>query len=409
MGICEDKNIKNKLDEEMENFAKKGFRILAVAMKKETWKFVGIVALRDLPRKDSKDLIKALRNLGIKVKMLTGDKLEIAKEIGNELELGENIVSMEEIRKLKDKDAREASKIIDQADGFAESYPEDKYIVVKSLQSSGHVVGMTGYGVNDAPALKQAEVGIAVINATEIAKESASVVLTTEGLEGIITMVKTGRTIYQRILSWVLNMITKKIYLVLYIVTMLFLIHYFMLSVVGMVLLVFLGDFGTMTISTDKATYSMEPESFDVSWLFKFGLVLGILTAIEGVAFTIISFLFFGLDHDIKRIYTFGFVYLAISMMLNLMIVRERSHFWKSRPSNLLIITAVIEILFAGGISLFGFLDMSPLGYFPFLMIVIYVCVMTFFAQRPGKSVPNKQIPIEKIQSRIKTASQSVP
>ncbi len=376
------------LNAEAESFAEKGLRVIAVArgMQEHGFQLVGLAGIADRIRTDSRKMVKQINDLGMSVKMLTGDSLPIARNIAKQIGLDDDkIIRVTSEVKGPNNQTSLPRSLIEDSSGIAEIYPEEKYTIVKTLQDGGHIVGMTGDGLNDAPALKQAEVGIAVVNATEIAKESASAVLTTEGLDGIITMVKTGRTIYQRILSWVLNMITKKIYLVLYIVAMLFLIHYFMLSVFSMVLLVFLGDFGTMTISTDNATYSMKPESFGVSWLFKVGLVLGILTAIEGVAFTMASFSFFGLGYDINRIYTFGFVYLAISMMLNLMIVRERGHFWKSRPSNLLIITAVIEILIAAGISLFGFLGMSPLGYFPFVMILMYVSGTTFLLNDPVK------------------------
>jgi H+-transporting ATPase len=202
---------------------------------------------------------------------------------------------------------------------FQIAYPKEIVVqratldLVKTLQSRGHIIGMTGDGINDAPALKQAEVGIAVANATDIAKDSASAVLTAEGLGGIVTMIKTGRTIYQRILSWVLSMITWKIQVVGYIVVMLFLIHYLTFSIFSMVLLLFLADFASMSISTDNVRYSLKPDSLNISWLFKIGLSLGIMNMIEGVLFTMALLTYFGLSGSVNRLYTFTFAYLVLT------------------------------------------------------------------------------------------------
>jgi H+-transporting ATPase len=262
---------------------------------------------------------------------------------------------------------------------MAEIYPEDKYAIVKSLQSKGHIVGMTGDGVNDAPALKQADVGIAVSSATDIAKDSASAVLVTEGLGGILAMIKTGRAIYQRIFSWVLNMITKKTFTVGYIVVMLFLTRHMVVSIFGMVLWIFFADFATMSISTDNVRYSKRPDSLDTSWLFKVGVPLAILALIEGVILTMTGLTYFGLESNINKLYTFTFAYLVIESLFSLMIVRERSHFWKSRPSNVLLITTVVEILIVAVISLLGFEELAPIGYIPLLVILAYSFAVSFF------------------------------
>ncbi|HMA10527.1 MAG TPA: HAD-IC family P-type ATPase, partial [Steroidobacteraceae bacterium] len=184
--------------------ALKGFRTLAVARGPETGtpELVGLVTLVDPPRPDAAQLIATLRDLGVSVKMLTGDALEIASEIAQ----GVGLLKIRRVADLKTAAAQPGNEAVDLlagVDGFAEVYPEDKYIVVQHLQAAGHVTGMTGDGVNDAPALRQAEVGIAVSSATDVAKGAASVVLTEPGLTNIVALVEQGRTIYQRIQTWI--------------------------------------------------------------------------------------------------------------------------------------------------------------------------------------------------------------
>ena len=175
----------------MDVLANKGYRVIAVAVGKEesTMELVGLVGLYDKPRNDSAKLIAKLRSLGISIKMLTGDSLPIAKQIAQEVGLGEKVTRMADVENNTSQDAIVAAEIVDQSDGFAEIYPEGKYRIVKGLQAEKHVVGMTGDGINDAAALKQAEVGIAVSNATDVAKGSASVVLTEEGLSNVVDLV----------------------------------------------------------------------------------------------------------------------------------------------------------------------------------------------------------------------------
>lgn len=367
------------LNSEAEALSARGLRVIAVAKGTDEDKLqpVGLAGVADKVRDDSREIVTQLTDLGVSVKMLTGDSLPIAKNIVQQIGLDDRISKMPGPKGTKSP-IESLGRTIEDNSGLAEIYPEDKYYVVKSLQSGGHIVGMTGDGVNDAPALKQAEVGIAVRNATDIAKDSASAVLTTEGLGGIVAIIMTGRAIYQRIFSWVLNMITKKTHLVGYIVVMLLLTHYFVISIFAMVLLLFLGDFATMSISTDNVKYSIKPDSFNVSWLFKVALPLGVLSIIEGVALTFAGFSHFRLSGDMNRLYTFSFVYLALSGPFTLLSVRERSRFWKSKPSNPMIIMTALEVLIIFAISLLGFWELAPLGYIPLIAITAYILTLTF-------------------------------
>ena len=363
------------LSKDADALSARGLRVIAVAKENREGGFelVGLAGVADRIRQDSRETVLQLNDLGVSVKMLTGDALPIAKNIAPQIGLGDNIIRMPDVQ-----NQNLSGSMIEESSGMAEIYPEDKYTIVKSLQSRGHIVGMTGDGVNDAPALKQAEVGIAVRNATDIAKDSASAVLVTEGLGGILAIIKTGRMIYQRIFSWVLNMVTKKTFMVGYIVSMLFLTHSLVISIFSMVLLIFFADFATMSISTDNVRHSRKPDSLDTSWLFKVGIPLAMLAVIEGVVLTMTGLNYFGLSSNIHRLYTFTFSYLVIESLFSLMIVRERGHFWKSRPSNILLITIVSEIAIVAAISILGFWELGPLGYIPLLVILVYSLVASF-------------------------------
>jgi len=369
-----------------EALSEKGLRVIAVAKgdHRSRLQFVGLAGIADRIREDSREILEQIRKLGVEVKMLTGDSLPIAKNIAQQVGLGKNVTTMSKIQEAETK-ATHIDSVIEDSQGIAQIYPEDKFSIVKTLQRIGHVVGMTGDGVNDAPALGQAEVGIAVKNATDIAKDSASAVLTVEGLGGIISMIKTSRTIYQRIYSWALMMVARKVHIAGFIVVMLFLTHSLMLSITGTVLLLFLGDFVSMSISTDKVRSSLKPDTFDMRRLFGVSGSLGIMMTIESAIFAVAGLSYFGLIGNVEKIYTFGFAYLNLSGVSTLMIVRERNHFWKSRPSRVLSITVLVEILLVIAISVFGVLELAPLGYMPLLAILGYTPLTTFLINDPIK------------------------
>jgi len=381
--ICSTCNLQDEEIKELfkhaEALSAKGLRVIAVAKgdNRSRLQFVGLAGVADRIREDSRETLDRIRDLGISVKMLTGDSLPIAMNIAQQIGLGDKITRMSKLEEMQSQ--RETlDSTVEDSDGIAEIYPEEKFTIVKALQDRGHVVGMTGDGVNDAPALGQAEVGIAVKNATDIAKDSASAVLTVEGLGGIVAMVKTSRTIYERIYSWALMMVSRKLHIVGYITAMMLLSHSFMLSIAGTVILLFLGDFVSMSISTDNVRVSSKPDEFNVSRLFIIGGSLGILMTIEGAVLTMISLSYFDLSGNIDKIYTFGFAYLNLQGILTLMIVRERNHFWKSQPSNFLSITVTAEILLVTAISTLGFLELAPLGYMPVFAILGYTLIVSF-------------------------------
>jgi len=292
-----------ELGRAVEELSTKGYRMLAVAWgtAKEDAELVGTAALYDKPRPDSAQLVSELKKLGISVKMLTGDALPIAKEVARQAGLGANIRRMSDLKGSLQKEG--APAIVEEAEGFAEIYPEDKYLIVKSLQGRGHVVGMTGDGVNDAPALRQAEVGIAVSNATDVAKKASSTVLAVEGFAGIFDLVVIGRTVYQRITSWTINKIIRTFKRVMFVVLAFILTGKFVVSTFNMILLLFLSDYVTLSISTDKVRYSQKPERWRTTGLVELGVLYGSLIVAESLLM-----LYLGIDYlGLGERYVFSF------------------------------------------------------------------------------------------------------
>lgn len=315
-------------------WAEKGFRAIAVAMgEPDAPKFVGVAALYDPPRKTSKAFIQELRELGVSVKMLTGDAKPIAREIAREVGIGANILQPETVRAAIQRDDPAAYDIVDQADGFSEVLPEDKFFIVKTLQKRGEIVGMTGDGVNDAGALKQSEVGIAVSNATDIAKKAASVVLTEEGLGNIVNLIKMGRIIHHRVLNWILNKIVKTFQTVVFICVAYLLTGRYMVTALEMALLLFILDFVTIAFSTDNVKWSRQPEKFEIGGLVRIGVVLGILVVLESIGLFYLAEHYFHITATPGTLHSFGFALLFFSNVCTVFLIRERGHLWESAPS----------------------------------------------------------------------------
>ncbi|MHB1275587.1 MAG: plasma-membrane proton-efflux P-type ATPase, partial [Candidatus Humimicrobiaceae bacterium] len=357
ISICNYSNEKIKLDinDKLIELSRKGYRVIAVAISENenfnSFKFIGLLTLADPLRADSKLIIEEIKKLGIKVKILTGDNIEIAKEIALQISIGNNIIKMSDLENLSEP---EKNKIIENCDGFAEIYPEDKYKIVKLLQSSGHIVGMTGDGVNDSPALKQAEVGIAVSSSADIAKISASVVLTQPGLGEIADAIKTSRQIFQRMLTWVINKVTKVILLDGILLFGFFLFHNIIISTIGMVLLIFANDFLTMSISTDNVKYTGNPNKWNVKNITLASLPVSLLLIIGGIISILISRKYFNLD--LISLQGFVTLLLVFTSMFKIFIVRERRHFWSSRPGMLLVIISTLALISFILIGTFGFI-----------------------------------------------------
>ena len=356
--------------------AQKGYRTLAVARGDEAGApaLVGLVSLVDPPRPDAAQLIATLRELGVAVKMLTGDALAVAREIANGVGLP-NIRRVADLKAAAAQPGNEAVDLLAGADGFAEVYPEDKYLVVQHLQAAGHVAGMTGDGVNDAPALRQAEVGIAVSSATDVAKGAASVVLTEPGLTNIVALIEQGRTIYQRILTWIINKISRTILKAGFVAIAFAVTGKFVVSAFAMLLLVFMTDFAKIALATDRVHPSSRPENWNIGEFVAVSVVLGLAMVAESLFLLWIGWSHFGLATDDHALHTFSFLTLLYMAVFSIVSARERRGFWATMPSKALV-AALAAVALAGTVLAFaGLPGLMPMPAWQALAIFAYALV----------------------------------
>jgi len=325
------------LEERAAELSLRGAKTIAVAVEEGSGPaLVGLAALADRLRPDSQALVRELQSLGLSLKMLTGDALPIARETAAALGLGGDILPMADLKARLDSNPAAARELMERSGGFAEVYPEDKHLIVRTLQAAGHVVGMTGDGVNDAPALKQAEVGIAVASAADVAKASASVVLTSAGLSGIVALVENGRQVYQRIATWVLNKIMRTVLKTTFVVGVYLATGDFVVSAFAMVLLLLMTDFMKISLSTDRVRWSPRPETWRIGQFAAVSAALGVLMVTEALGLLAAGLALWHLRPSDPSVPTFSFEILFFSAVLSIFVVRERRRFWSSAPSRLL-------------------------------------------------------------------------
>jgi H+-transporting ATPase len=361
------------LEARVSDSAGKGYRTLAVARGAETRspELVGLVTLYDPPRPDAKQLITELRGLGVAVKMLTGDALPVAREIAQGVGLP-NILRVADLKATGAKAGNEAVDLLAGADGFAEVYPEDKYVVVEHLQAAGHVTGMTGDGVNDAPALRQAEVGIAVSSATDVAKGAASVVLTEPGLTDIVALVEQGRTIYQRVLTWIVNKISRTILKAAFVSIAFVFTGKFVVSAFVMLLLSFMTDFAKVSLATDSVRPSKKPETWNIGGFVVVSVVLGVAMVVETLFLLYLAWTRFGLITNDDALYTFSFLTLLYFAVFLIVSARERRWFWSTMPSKILIAALTADALTGTALTQVGIPGLAPLPWWQLLAILAY-------------------------------------
>jgi H+-transporting ATPase len=345
--------ISDKIMQRVDAFAAKGHRALAVArgIKKQQWQLTGLIALYDPAREDSAETIKKAQEMAVKVKMVTGDHAAIAKEIAKETHLGTNIV---EPAAFLDKPDRESEKIVEDTDGFTQVFPEHKYHIVELLQARGHIVGMTGDGVNDAPALKKADVGIAVTGATDAARSAADIVLTKPGLSVIIDAIEQSRKIFQRMNNYAVYRITETIRVLFFITISILAFRFYPVTALMIVLLALLNDAPIMTIAFDHVKYSQKPERWNMRTVLGIATFLGIIGVISSFLMLYIGRDVFQLNREVLQ----SFIYLKLSVAghLTVFVARAKGPFWSIKTSRPLLFAVIATQIIATLIVVYGFL-----------------------------------------------------
>jgi H+-transporting ATPase len=349
----------------------RGQRVLAVAEGGSgQMRLVGLLGLEDAVREDSRSVVSAIRDAGVRIVMVTGDNAITARSVAAQVGIAGSQCSPEKLHGDLCGDALDCAV-------FAGVFPEDKFRLVRGFQRRGEVVGMSGDGVNDAPALRQAEAGIAVANATDVAKAAAAMVLTRPGLGGVVPAIETSRLVFQRIITYTLNMLIKKIEIMALLVIGFLVTRHRPLTPLLMVLFLFLNDFLTMSLSTDRMQYSRRPNRWNTRGI----LLAATLLAACKLLFSLGVFLcgYHALRLNMPHLQTLMFSTLILSSQAGIYLLRERGHFWQSRPSPFLIgssllglgVTAILALggilMPAIGVSLF--LGVAGAGIFYFVCL----------------------------------------
>ena len=336
---------------------KHGFRVLAVATgHPAAIQIAGLIALSDPPRTDSISLISELHTLGVATVMVTGDAPVTAAIVAHAVGLNGTVCPP---GKLPESIKPEDFAV------FAGVLPEGKYDLVKAYQKSGHTVGMCGDGANDAPALRQAQIGIAVSTATDVAKSAAGVVLTEAGLGGIVTAVKEGRITFQRILTYTLNSVMKKILQVLLLAVGLIMTGHAVLTPMLMVILMITGDFLSMSLTTDRVRPSTMPNSWQIGRITGAGIILGACFLAFSTAILAVGK--FQLHLGIAALQTLSLVGIVFGSQATTYVIRGRQHLWGLRPSIWLVLCSMADVLIISTLAILG-IAMAPLS------VAVIVC-----------------------------------
>ena len=357
-------------DAVVEDFAAHGFRSLGVARSPggdDDWTLLGVLALADPPREDSAATVAAARELGVEVKMVTGDQVAIGRQVARDVGLGDRILDADEIDDARPDSADtgdvdpELADRVERADGFAQVWPEHKYRIVRALQSRGHIVGMTGDGVNDAPALKQADAGIAVAGATDAARAAADVVLLSPGLAVIVEAIRQAREIFARMTSYATYRIAETIRVLLVITLAILVLDVFPVTTAMIVLLAVLNDGAILSIAYDRIRGSSQPASWDMRRVLTVSASIGLLGVLETFLLFFVAHRVVGLDLDVVR--TLVYLKLSVSGHLTIFVTRTRGPFWtRPAPAPLLLGAVGGTQLLATFIAVYGLL-MTPLGW----------------------------------------------
>ena len=324
------------------------------------WQFLGVLPLFDPPREDAKATITTAGQMGVKIKMVTGDALAIAQETAKKLGMGANILDASGLGDVKKQETAAMALSIENADGFAQVFPEHKFHIVDVLQQRGHIVGMTGDGVNDAPALKKADCGIAVSGATDAARAAAAIVLLTPGLSVIIDAIKESRNIFQRMNSYAIYRITETLRVLLFMTLAILVFNFYPLTAVMIVMLALLNDGAILSIAYDNVKYKDQPEAWDMRMVLGISTVLGVIGVVSAFGLFYLGERVFHLDR--AHIQTLMYLKLSVAGHLTIFLTRTRGPFWSHRPALILWIVVLGTQIVATLIAVYG-MFMTPLGW----------------------------------------------
>jgi len=375
----------------VDELAARGYRTLGVARSDDgnTWRFLGILPLFDPPREDSADTIRQAGVHGIGVKMITGDNVAIAREISGQLGLGKNIQPASSLLSDAAKKGHlssDAAERIENADGFAQVFPEHKYAIVKALQEHDHLVAMTGDGVNDAPALKQADVGIAVSGATDAARAAADLILTTPGLSTIVSAVEEARRIFERMNSYAIYRITETIRIMIFVVLAMIVFNFYPITAIMIILLAFFNDVPIMAIAYDNTALAQRPVRWDMHRVITVSTVMGIIGTLG--SFLMLYLAVDWLHLSVPKVQTYIFLKMAVAGHLTLFVARSRS--WYIRrpfPAPVMIWAAVTTKLAATLLCAYGFGLVTPIKWPEIALVWSYSIVWSFVTDAAKVSV----------------------
>ena len=354
--------VKPAVEKAILDFAGKGFRSLGVAQADEEgkWKFVGMLPLFDPPREQAKATIASAVQMGVKIKMVTGDQIAIARETSKQLGLGTNILDASALGDTKKQESTQMAEAIEKADGFAQVFPEHKFHIVDVLQKRGHIVGMTGDGVNDAPALKKADCGIAVSGATDAARAAASIVLLAPGLSVIIDAIKESRRIFQRMNSYAIYRIAETLRVLFFMTLAILVFNFYPVTAVMIVMLALLNDGAILSIAYDNVQYKDKPEAWNMRLVLAISTVLGVIGVVAAFALFYLGERVFHFDR--LHVQTLMYLKLSVAGHLTIFLTRTRGPFWSIRPARILWIAVLGTQIIATLLAVFG-VFMAPLGW----------------------------------------------
>ena len=356
-------DVKAAATKAVDDFAGRGFRALGVARQdgSDPWKLVGVLPLFDPPREDAATTVATAGKMGVKIKMVTGDALAIARETAKTLGMGANILDGASLGDAKHEETAATGASIEQADGFAQVFPEHKYHIVDVLQKRGHIVGMTGDGVNDAPALKKADCGIAVSGATDAARAAASIVLMTPGLSVIIEAIKESRKIFQRMNSYAIYRIAETLRVLLFMTLAILVFNFYPLTAVMIVMLALLNDGAILSIAYDKVRYRDQPEAWNMRVVLGVATVLGLVGPVAAFGLFYIGDQVLRLDRP--HLQTMMYLLLSVAGHLTIFQTRTRGPFWSIRPAWILLGAVFGTQVIATLVAVYGAWIVPPLGW----------------------------------------------